>query len=303
MMRKSMNRGIISACALAICLMSVFAVSGCGAASTSDASPSSAEVYETISASSDSREASGSAAESSEASESASNSPDSWEATGAVGDSSSDQIESESDAVNLVHDCLMRAGKQVPTRIECDQVTDDGRYLIHGYDVVEDSGQQGADLDSKDEGVFAHTATAFWYSVGRDGSIYDEIFMCDIDPVTMEAVQASSSPSNDYYEINLPSELSDAEITYEEGSFGGPTTAGAISGVRLDEWLLFEVVVLSDDWGPQGDMEILELGRPSASSSSVVYLTVPLQNADGSRVEHADALAKAKEYADYVTVL
>lgn len=215
-------------------------------------------------------------------------------------------VESEADAVNRVHDCLMRAGKQVPLRIVCEKMTDDGRYLIRGYEVVRETEQQGADFDPEDGDVLEHEATWFWYSVGRDGSIYDETMMREIDPETMEPVaQGEAQPKatdNDYYTLSLPSKLSNCKVTYEEGKFGGPFTVGAITGVVKDGTLLFEVVVLSDDWGPQGDMAILEIGTPSTDPSSVVYLTVPVGPVYGTERDSDTAEAKAREYAAYVSL-
>lgn len=211
-------------------------------------------------------------------------------------------VESEADAINRIHDCLLHAGKKVPPHITCDKVTPEGRYLIHGSETVRDTQQQGADFDPEDKDVLEHEATWFWYSVGKDGSIYDEVLMCEIDPETMEAAGQSAAPSNDYYTLSLPSELSDSKITYEEGKFGGPTTAGAITGVIVEDRLLFEVVVLSNDWGPQGDMAIEKIGTPSTDPSSVVYLTVPVGPVDGVERDREAAEAQAREYASYVSL-
>ncbi|MBQ6391190.1 MAG: hypothetical protein IJH88_06160 [Eggerthellaceae bacterium] len=200
-------------------------------------------------------------------------------------------VGSETEALNRVHDCLMHAGKEMPPKIEFDHMTDAGRYVIHGYEVVNDGG--GA----------SHNATWFWYSVGKDGSMYDEVLMREIDPMTMEAAGQSALPKNDYYVVSLPPELSGAAVSYEEGRFGGPTTAGAITGVVVDDELLFEVVCLSNDWGPQGDMAVVEIGSPSVDPSSVVYLTVPVRPANGDQSDRDAAKKKALEYAAYVTLL
>ena len=211
-------------------------------------------------------------------------------------------VESETDAINRIHDCLLHAGKQVPEHITCEKVTPEGRYLIHGSETVRDTQQQGSDFDPEDGDVLEHEATFFWYSVGKDGSIYDEIMMCDIDPETMDIVGLPAVPENDYYSLTLPAELAGSDITYEEGHFGGPTTAGAITGVVMDGLLQFEVVVLSDDWGPQGDMAIVKIGTPSTDPSSVVYLTVPVGPVDGGERDPEAAQAKAQEYAPYVSL-
>lgn len=86
------------------------------------------------------------------------------------------------------------------------------------------------------------------------------------------------------------------------GTSGGPTTAGAITGVVLQGKLQFEAVVLSDDWGPQGDMAIVRIGTPSIDPASVVYLTVPVQPDENRERVREDAEAQAQEYASYVSL-
>ena len=92
-------------------------------------------------------------------------------------------------------------------------------------------------------------------------------------------------------------------ILASNANIGGPTTAGAITGVVVDDELLFEVVCLSNDWGPQGDMAVVEIGSPSVDPSSVVYLTVPVRPANGDQSDRDAAKKKALEYAAYVTLL
>lgn len=120
--------------------------------------------------------AAGSASGSADAGASASASASS-SASASADDPFARPIENETDALNRVHDLLMRAGKTVPPKIEFDSMTDDGRYLIHGYEIVKD----GPDS--------THEATWFYYSVGADGSIYDEALLVDIDPLTMEPME------------------------------------------------------------------------------------------------------------------
>ena len=95
-------------------------------------------------------------------------------APAAADDPFAQPIESETDALNRIHDSLMRAGKELPPKIECDSTNDDGRYLVRGYEVVNDGGG------------YSHEATWFIYSIGEDGSIRDEVLFVDIDPETME---------------------------------------------------------------------------------------------------------------------
>jgi hypothetical protein len=83
-------------------------------------------------------------------------------------------IESETDALNRIHDSLMRAGKELPPKLECGLKDDDGRYLVRGYEVVDDGGG------------YSHEATWFIYAVDEDGSIWDAVLLVDIDPETME---------------------------------------------------------------------------------------------------------------------
>lgn len=200
-------------------------------------------------------------------------------------------VESEADAVNRVHDCLMRAGKEVPPKIEFSTMVDGGRYLIHGYEVVNDGGGS------------SHQATWFFYSVGRDGSIFDETAMCFIDPLTMEKVDRLEVHKNDYYVLSLPPDLANADIKYEQGKFGGPTTVGAITTVIKDGKKQFDVACFSDDWGPQGTMVSVKIGTPSADPSCVVYLLVPAWPLDGGGYDYDTANAKAREYALYVAPL
>ena len=224
-----------------------------------------------------------------EPAESTESGPLSGGSTSSETDLLSGPVKDETEALNRVHDCLMRAGKEIPPKIEFDHMIDSGRYVIHGYEIV-------------NSGVF-HTATWFWYSVGEDGSIYDELSNCEIDPLTMEAAATSDDWSNPYYKVSLPPELSDADVSYEEGRFGGPTTVGAMTTVMMDGELLFDVVCLSDDWGPQGDMAIMKIGTPSSDPSSVVYLTVPVWQTNDYAHDRDVAEAKAREYVSYVTLL
>ena len=83
-------------------------------------------------------------------------------------------IENETDAINRIHDSLMRAGKEIPPKIEFVKMIDGDRYLIHGYEVV------------KDGGGYTHDSTWFHYSIGKDGSIRDETLLVDLDPETLE---------------------------------------------------------------------------------------------------------------------
>ena len=83
-------------------------------------------------------------------------------------------VTSEDEAVTRIHDLLMRAGKEIPPKIEFVKMIDGDRYLIHGYEVVNDGGG------------YTHEATWFYYSIGEDGSVRDETLFVDIDPLTME---------------------------------------------------------------------------------------------------------------------
>lgn len=85
-------------------------------------------------------------------------------------------IQNKNDAINRIHDLLMRAGKEVDCKFEFIGMTDDGRYKVRGYEVV-------------NEGGYApHETTWFIYSIGEDVTVYDEILLCDVDPRTMERI-------------------------------------------------------------------------------------------------------------------
>lgn len=220
-------------------------------------------------------------------------SPSASRSSAAADDPFSGPVESEAAAVNRVHDCLMRAGKELPQRIEFDRMTDDGRYVIHGYEVVSDGGG------------LSHDATLFWYSVGKDGSIYDEVMMCDIDPLTMEKAGSTSQSSvskSDYYTLSLPWQLAEAQVTFEKGSLGGTTTVGDITTITLDGQIVFEVVCFSDDWGPQGTMGFVKLGSPSNNSHCDVYVTVPAKDTPDGGYGTEEARDKARKYAAYVSL-
>lgn len=89
-----------------------------------------------------------------------------------AGDPFKGPIDSEADAINYIHDCLMRAGKEMSPKIECEGKKN-GRYVVHCYEVV-------------DDGAGKHNATWYRYSVDEDGNIYDEILLKSVDPMTME---------------------------------------------------------------------------------------------------------------------
>lgn len=203
-------------------------------------------------------------------------------------------VSSESQAINRVHDLLMRAGKPYLCKFSFVKMTDDGRYLVRGYEDVAD-------------GETTHQSTWYLYSVGKDGSIYDEIQLCDIDPTTMEKAGTSSSAgssySTDYYTITLPESLSGANISFSGGgSPSGASYVRYIATVVMDNKQLFEVACYTNDARPQGTCAEARIGVPSNDSSYVVYLSTPAWPKSDGGYDYDTAYAKAKEYAAYVTL-
>lgn len=85
---------------------------------------------------------------------------------GSSSSTQSSSISSPDEAINYLYGRLVSAGREVPSHLEYDHMSDGG-YVIHGYEDIND-------------GDGSHTATWFWYVVYPDGSVYDEILMNEV---------------------------------------------------------------------------------------------------------------------------
>lgn len=101
-----------------------------------------------------------------------------------------------------------------------------------------------------------------------------------------------------YYVVSIPESMSGATFKYDEGRLGGSQSVGMSTSVMQNGKKVFEVTCISDDWGPQTDSGIANIGTPPSGSGFKVYVLAPRYNG-----ESTDAInAKALEYSRYVAL-
>lgn len=69
------------------------------------------------------------------------------------------------------------------------------------------------------------------------------------------------------------------------------------SGIPSSENMLFQVLIISDNWGPQGNFYSYSLGHPSGMEGSTVYILQPMFGSNGSLLDDYTT-----EYAEWITV-
>lgn len=110
------------------------------------------------------------------------------------------------------------------------------------------------------------------------------------------------------YAVSIPAEEKRLYGLTYSSSYGGDSS-GLSAGMQTNVIVkgetgalsasntLFQVIVISDNWGPQGAFLSRNLGHPSNMGGSSVYVLQPIWTTDGSRAEDMTA-----EYAEWVTV-
>ena len=156
--------------------------------------------------------------------------------------------------------------------------------------------------------------------IGEEQGLVEESLGGDIDKDSFEekeefvlspaahAAEEGADLVTPQYAVSIPVEEKRLYGLTYSSSYGGDSS-GLSAGMQTNVIVkgetgalsasntLFQVVVISDNWGPQGAFLSRNLGHPSMMGGSTVYVLQPIWATDGSRAEDMTA-----EYAEWVTV-